>query len=377
MESLPGDMIPGLPDDLALNCLVRISHGYHGLLECVSKKWEAAIKSDDYVCLKEKEGFCGNWLFAVSPWEHTFKCAAYDPDADRWHAIPPVPTTQRRLSFGYSCVSACNRFFIIGGAYTKTTFGLPVPSSEVLMFDPFKKNWSRVSNMSRGRSSFACAAVLDKIYVAGGSDFAEDIREGLASTSAEVYDPLENRWDELPPMPVPLFDCFGISHGGQFHVLGRKEPDGGEVDAYFRFDPADHHWHVGNDFEELPRSSHLYPSDTHCVYAVNDEGSIQYPRNGFMNWQTIGAIPDVVLPDHGRLLRPFHFGFASYKKHLFLVGGSVLKFDTMNRCYCIPKLRTTRFCDTTQLPLEWKDARPLPVEYAGSAACFTLEECLK
>ncbi|KAH7676229.1 F-box domain-containing protein [Dioscorea alata] len=374
MESQPGDMIPGLPDDLALNCLVRISHGYHGLLKCVSKKWEAAIKSDDYLCRKEKEGLCGNWLIALSPSDHTLNCVAYDPDADHWHPIPPVPTTQRRLSYGHSCVSACKRCFIIGGAYRKSTFGLPVPSSEVLMFDPFKMNWSRVSSMTRGRNCFACAAVLDKIYVAGGSEISQETGEGLASASAEVYDPLENRWDELPPMPVPLIGCFGVSHSGQFHVLGRKGPDDGEVDTYFRFNPADHCWHSGNDFEELPTSSHLYPSATHGVYAVDDKRAIQYPENALRNWQTIGVIPDVAHPNHDQLLTPFNYAFVSYKKYLFLMGGSLLKFDGRYRCSFIPKLRIVRFCDTTQLPLEWRDARPLPPAYAGPTECFTLEE---
>ncbi|CAF1926067.1 unnamed protein product, partial [Brassica napus] len=37
---------PGLPDDLALRCIAKLSHGYHGKLE----GWRDLVRSDAYLC---------------------------------------------------------------------------------------------------------------------------------------------------------------------------------------------------------------------------------------------------------------------------------------------------------------------------------------
>lgn len=186
-------LIPGLPDDLALRCLAKISHGYHGLLECVSKKWRDAIRSDEYARLKALAGWCGNWIFVSaangSRWE------AYDTEADRWVPLPDMPT---RLGgrgsnscigiIGFSCVTVCNKFLVIGGQ-TLSSINDQEVLSDVLVFDPFKKEWYMAARMGRARLGFACAAISGKVYVAGGHDLASP----LGFSDAEVYDPCTDR----------------------------------------------------------------------------------------------------------------------------------------------------------------------------------------
>ena len=65
-ESEKGSIIPGLPDDLGLRCLAKMSHGHHGLLETVSKRWRDLICSSGYATFKAREGWCGDWLFVPS-----------------------------------------------------------------------------------------------------------------------------------------------------------------------------------------------------------------------------------------------------------------------------------------------------------------------
>ncbi|WZZ57716.1 hypothetical protein YC2023_057823 [Brassica napus] len=84
METIEQSIIPGLPDDLALKCIAKLSHGYHGKLECVSKGWRDLVRSDAYSCYKARNGWSGSWLFAHS----NNQWVAYDPDADRWHPLP-------------------------------------------------------------------------------------------------------------------------------------------------------------------------------------------------------------------------------------------------------------------------------------------------
>ncbi|KAE8679003.1 hypothetical protein F3Y22_tig00111402pilonHSYRG00644 [Hibiscus syriacus] len=54
-ESVP-EVLPGLPDDLALRCLARFSHGYHGVLESVSNRWKDLVRSSNRTIKLEMDG---------------------------------------------------------------------------------------------------------------------------------------------------------------------------------------------------------------------------------------------------------------------------------------------------------------------------------
>lgn len=182
-------IIPGLPNDLSLRCLAMISHGYHGLLECVSKRWKHAIRSKDYAHLKAKGGWSGDWLFVLGS-NNPSMWLAYDPDANRWHPLPQMPGSTDDEEFcRFSCASTCNKFLVIGGCYIpRSTVWSETNLSEVnsvTVFDPFKKQWNSAASMSTKRIDFACAAIGEKVYVAGGRNI--DNLQGLAS--AQVYDP--------------------------------------------------------------------------------------------------------------------------------------------------------------------------------------------
>lgn len=187
-------IIPGLPDDLALKCLAKVSHGYHGLLEVVCKRWRSLIRSSEYARAKAQEGWCGNWLFVLTEEQIKGPWNAYDPEADRWHALPPISWDSSNYNHrGFSCVTVAKKFLVIGGCYTPCdTLGQLkrfTATNEVIQFDPFSKQWSRVASMKVARCNFACAVIHEKVYVAGGCSLSN------ASTlaHAEVYDPVEDR----------------------------------------------------------------------------------------------------------------------------------------------------------------------------------------
>ncbi|XP_073391743.1 F-box/kelch-repeat protein SKIP20-like [Physcomitrium patens] len=58
--------------------------------------------------------------------------------------------------------------------------------------------------MSSTRSFFACAAVGDSVFVAGGHDNTR-----LALASAERYDLASNTWETLPRMHIVRDECVG------------------------------------------------------------------------------------------------------------------------------------------------------------------------
>ncbi|KAF3320815.1 F-box/kelch-repeat protein [Carex littledalei] len=293
-------LIPGLPDDLALRCLARISHGYHGLLECVSKKWRDTIRSEEYARLKALAGWCGNWIFV-------------------------------------STANVCNKFLMIGGQ-TLSSINDQEVLSDVLVFDPFKKEWYMAARMGRARLGLACAAISGKVYVAGGHDLAYP----LGFSDAEVYDPCTDRWDHLPPMSFPLVGCFGLPRGEQFYVIGRKEPSTTQY-THIIFSIVEYQWQVLENTD--PYINFGLSSVIDEMLYVFDEETVK--ENS------------IFCAHHGRPLRPFGACLVGSKRRLYLIGGLTLKFDTQSRAYSVVKLNSTRFCEVTRLPLEWQDARPM------------------
>lgn len=187
-------IIPGLPDDLALRCLARVSHGFHGLLETVSKKWREVTRGMEYANFKAREGWSGDWLFVLTEGSEN-QWVAYDPEADRWHPIPKMPRTHPDWKHtGFSCVCVGDRFLVIGGAYASNDPGFPhqkpIITNEVYQFNPFRKEWTMVSSMQTPRSHFACCVISGKVYVAGGRNLS--CPRGL--TLAECYNPLSNKY---------------------------------------------------------------------------------------------------------------------------------------------------------------------------------------
>ncbi|OVA13501.1 Kelch repeat type 1 [Macleaya cordata] len=379
MESTYQAIIPGLPDDLAFRCLAKVSHGYHGLLEAVSKTWRDVIRGSDYSSFKAREGWCGNWLFVLTEGSNS-QWTAYDPDADRWHPLPKIPRADPSLHhYGFSCVSVRNRFLVIGGSYASYDPEFPnqrpLVTNDVMQFDPFEKDWCKVASMQTPRSHFACSVVRGKVYVAGGRKSSGS--RGLAL--AEVYDPLEDRWEELPPMPAPQMDCIGLSYKGCFHVLsdhvGLPDQNTSEV-----FNPSDRTWQTVEDVWPFSRAMQFAVTvvGDDRVYTVVDwgESSIKTRDTDQGEWYNVGSVPPVLLPDHTRPLEAFGYGFAAHGQDLYIVGGKVLKWEELGAGrFDIVKLDLVRVCDPTVVPLKWRETRPMGGLARGAViGCAFMEE---
>ncbi|KAG8641884.1 F-box/kelch-repeat protein At1g16250 [Manihot esculenta] len=379
MESVDQLIIPGLPDDLALRCLARLSHGHHGLLETVSKRWRDLIRSSEYAHYKAREGWCGNWLFALTEQSNN-QWIAYDPDADRWHPLPKFSGDYADWHHsGFSCVCIYNRLLVIGGSYAPQDSSLPhqkpLITDYVLQFDPFKKEWKRMESMRTPRSHFACSVIGGKVYVAGGRNLSST--RGLAL--AEVYDPLIDKWEELPPMPNPQMDCLGLSYKGKLHVLS-DQVGLSDMNASQVFNLSEKTWCIVEDIWPFSRamqfSVQVMGGDR--VYTVVDWGEslIKTRDSEKGEWYNIGAIPSVILHNHTRALEAFGYGFAALQEELYILGGKVLKWEEAGTGrFDIVRLGLVRVCNPLVRPLKWKEARPMCGRACGSIlGCASLEE---
>ncbi|KAJ4722697.1 Kelch repeat-containing F-box family protein [Melia azedarach] len=379
MESGEQSLIPGLPDDLALRCLAKLSHGYHGLLQTVSKRWRNMICSSEYANYKAKQGWTDSWLFVLTERSNN-QWIAYDPDADRWHPLPKIVRAHDDWQHsGFSCVCVCNHLLVIGGSYAPQDSALshrkPIVTNEVLQFDPFTKQWTSVASMRTPRSHFACSVINGKVYVAGGRNSSSTM--GLALV--EAYDPVTDKWEELPPMPYPQMDCLGLSYKDKLHVLGDQagllEQNTSEL-----FDPSNGTWCTVEDTWPFSRAMQfaVQVMEDGRLYTVVDWGEslIKTRDNEKGEWYNVGSVPSVILPYHSRPLETFGYGFAALKNKLYVLGGTALKWEWLGGGrYDIRRLSLVRFCDPSDNPLKWKETRPMCGLSCGSIlGCASMEE---
>jgi hypothetical protein len=372
-------LIPGLPDDIALKCLAKLPHGFHGAAECVSKGWKDLIRSADYSNYKAKEGWHGSWMFVLTE-ESRNQWVAYDPEADRWHPLPKV--TGHRFAdwqhYGFACVCVGSKFMLIGGSYTPRDpvfpHERPMITNHVMEFDPYTKVWRRLSNMRTPRSHFACSVLSGKVYVAGGRTLLTPSGLNLA----EVYDPVTKKWEDLPSMTNPQMDCLGLSYKGKYYVLSDQTglPDHKTSEV---FDPKDKKWRTVEDIWPFSRAMHLGVQimKDNRVYTVVDwgESSIKTRDSEKGDWQHVGLVPPVVLSDHPRPLEAFGYGFSALHGELYVLGGRVLRWeDTGLGKFDIVRLATVRVCEPSVTPLKWRETVPMCGIARGSIlGCAAME----
>ncbi|ERN02091.1 F-box/kelch-repeat protein At1g16250 isoform X2 [Amborella trichopoda] len=285
------------------------------------------------------------------------------------------------IRHGFSCVSISKRFLVIGG-YFQSLLSIASKFSamnDVIKFDPFKKQWSRAASMRTARSNFACAVIGGNVYVVGGCSSSETGCLALA----EVYDPLEDRWEDIPPMPTPRWKCIGLSLKGLLYVIDGEDENHlpqCEVEIY---DPVKKTWHHGHDswLHSRPMIPPLFVlgdcilnlNDRHLNYIMIREAEVSKDAtNG--SWRVVGCVPKVLVHGHDRELVPFKFRVAKLGQEMYVVGGHALKYLQLMR-FQIVKLNTVRaFTIGVDKRVEWKEVAPMCLSQVSVINCGALEE---
>ncbi|THG21556.1 hypothetical protein TEA_018145 [Camellia sinensis var. sinensis] len=94
-------LIPGLPDDIALNCLLRVPVLRHPPCRVVCKRWYLLFSSKDrFFTLRKELGFRVPWLFVFAFHKCTGKIQWQVLDLTHlsWHALPPMPCKDKHES---------------------------------------------------------------------------------------------------------------------------------------------------------------------------------------------------------------------------------------------------------------------------------------
>ncbi|KMS98785.1 hypothetical protein BVRB_3g068610 [Beta vulgaris subsp. vulgaris] len=213
-------LIPGLPDDIALECLIRIQTPDYLAATGVCSRWRGLLKSSEFSHLRKQNGLTRLYACLVQGKSETpgskpagptdFGISMFDSVTRSWDRVDSSPVYPTRLPLFCQVASSEGKLVLMGGWDSENY----EPVTRVFVYDFLTRRWKQGKDMPSKRSFFAIGGLNGRIYVAGGHD---SDKNGLNSVC--VYDILEDEWTELTPMNQVRDECQGLIIGSEFWVI--------------------------------------------------------------------------------------------------------------------------------------------------------------
>ncbi|XP_012073304.2 F-box/kelch-repeat protein At1g80440 [Jatropha curcas] len=221
------ELIPGLPDDVARDCLVRVMYKQFPTVVSVCKGWRSELELPEFsrrrknTCssqrlivmaqarIDQKEGSSA-MKYGASP---IYRLTLLELDTGDWCELPLIPEVSNGLPMFCRVVSVGSEIVVLGGM-DPTSWEV---SNSVFVFDFVSATWRRGADMPGVRRSFfGCASDSDRtVFVVGGHD-----DEKNALRSGMVYDVAKDEWAPLPDLARERDECKALFHDGKLHVIG-------------------------------------------------------------------------------------------------------------------------------------------------------------
>jgi N-acetylneuraminic acid mutarotase len=139
----------------------------------------------------------------------------YDPATNTWRDRTPMPTPRNHAAIGV----VNGKIYVIGGRTGAAFIGLASDVSVVEEYDPATNTWGPPrARMPTARSALAAGVYNGRIYVAGGE--FQDPQMMATFRAVEAYDPARNAWTTIPSLPVSRHGLAGGMIGSRFYVVG-------------------------------------------------------------------------------------------------------------------------------------------------------------
>ncbi|KAI8527962.1 hypothetical protein RHMOL_Rhmol12G0114900 [Rhododendron molle] len=213
-DEFHGPILPGLPDDIAEYCLALVPRPDFPAMGGVCRRWRLFMQSREFITVRKLAGMLEEWLYVLivdgegegSHWE------VLDCLGQKHRVLPSMPGPVK-LGFG---VAVLHGKLLVMAGYSVVD-GTGVSSGDVYQYDSCLNRWSKLANMNVARYDFACAEVNGMVYAVGG--FGMD---GESLSSAEVYNPDDDKWTLIESLRRPRWGCFACGFEGKLYVMGGR-----------------------------------------------------------------------------------------------------------------------------------------------------------
>lgn len=212
----------------------RVDRPYHQVYDAASDRWsdEAPLpRGANHVGVAVLD----NRLYAIGGHLDQNRkpddlCFVYD--GTRWTGIAPLPNRCGAVA----CVALGGRLHAVGGAIGDTS---PAKKSVDwhLAYDPKADRWEKLAPMPTGRDHTGTLTVGNFIHVVGGRVDSFHTNSNLH----HIYDPQKDAWAPRRPLPTARSGHGAVLYRGRIFVMGGEGTDRvfGQNEAY---DPATDTW---------------------------------------------------------------------------------------------------------------------------------------
>ncbi len=222
--------------------------------------------------------FCG-----LAPgWKPLGMVYEYDPAADQWKKKNPMPLASHHVAF----TEMRGKIYAFGG-FVLPESGPPAwrPIANAWEYDPAADRWKALAPMPTARGSPVVAAVGDRIYVIGGATTPPGSKETavhparphVSLGTVEEYDPATDTWRQRAAMPTPRNHATAGVVNGRIYVIGGRVGAafisvGSNVDVVEEYDPGADAW--GSVRARMPSARSAMASGVHGgrIYVSGGEG---------------------------------------------------------------------------------------------------------
>eukprot|EP01018_Ginkgo_biloba_P018489 Gb_06675 [translate_table: standard] len=240
-ETTGSVLLPGLPNEIAMDCLARLPRLMHQCLQLVCKPWGNLFSSPDFYPVPHEQGLSNEWIYVhLELPRYCYKFYAWNLEKRVCLALPHFPSVVIPCAF----TVAGGKLYSIGGILPSDDEERADGSNQVWAYDPCFNRWDSLPPMKIPRQKPAVGTIGGKIYVLGG--WACE-RLGNKTDWAEMYDPALNVWTS---MPVLRERKWNFSHRRDCAVLNEK--------LYVL------HWHWGIIFDSTSSSLTPVPAFNGC-----------------------------------------------------------------------------------------------------------------
>ena len=161
-----------------------------------------------------------------------------------WVKGPNLPSARQDAA----AVVMGGRIYLIGGfgphseqMATTLVFEPTFPSEEARPTEggpiiSHPGEWHYASTMPEPVDHAAATALGGYIYVAGGRI------ENLVTNKFWRYDPVDDRWEELPSMPIPRYGPVMQAVNGKIYLFAGQSSHGNDETSMLIFDPETNEW---------------------------------------------------------------------------------------------------------------------------------------
>lgn len=301
----PSDsLLPGLVDDVALNCLAFACTSDYASLLFINKRFHKLIKSGYLYGLRKQLGIVEHWVYLVCDprgWE------AFDPMKKKWMALPKIPCDE--------CFNHADKESLAVGSEL-LVFGRELFDFAIWKYSLVFRGWMKCEGMNHPRCLFGSGSLGSIAIIAGGSD-----KNGHVLKSAELYDSTTGRWEMLPNMHSPRRLCSGFFMDGKFYVIGGMSSPIVSLTSGEEFDLETRKWRkIEGMYPNVNRAAQAPP-----LVAVVDNQlyAVEYLTNMVKKYDKVKNTWDVLgrLPVRADLSNGWGLAFKACGNELLVVGG--------------------------------------------------------